>query len=42
VLAFDGDQVAEMVAEHPESVHAIAIFHVAGEKRCVLYKTVRS
>jgi hypothetical protein len=42
VLAFDGDQVAQMVAEHPESVQAIAIFRVAGEKRCVLYKTVRS
>jgi hypothetical protein len=42
VLAFDGDQVAEMVAQHPESVQAIAIFHVAGEKRCVLYKTLRS
>ena len=42
VLAFDGDQVAQMVAQHPEVVQAIAIFHVAGEKRCVLYKTVRS
>ncbi|MFL6301683.1 MAG: hypothetical protein ACJ71N_13845 [Terriglobales bacterium] len=42
VLAFDGDQVAEMVAQHPESVQALAVFHVAGEKRCVLYKSVRS
>jgi hypothetical protein len=42
VLAFDGDPVAQMVAQHPETVQAIAIFHVAGEKRCVLYKTVRS
>jgi len=42
VLAFDGDQVAQMVAQHPETVQAIAVFHVAGEKRCVLYKTVRS
>jgi hypothetical protein len=41
-LAFEGDPVALMVAEHPESVQAIAVFHVAGEKRCVLYKTVRS
>jgi hypothetical protein len=42
VLAFDGDQVAQMVAQHPEAVQALAVFHVAGEKRCVLYKTVRS
>jgi hypothetical protein len=42
VLAFDGDHVSQMVSEDPESVQAIAIFHVAGEKRCVLYKTVRS
>jgi hypothetical protein len=42
VLAFDGDQVAEMVRQHSEAVQAVAVFHVAGEKRCVLYKTVRS
>jgi hypothetical protein len=41
-LAFDGDPVAHMVAEHPESAQAIAVFHIVGEKRCVLYKTVRS
>jgi hypothetical protein len=42
VLAFEGDPVSQMVAQHPESVQAIAVFHVAGEKHCVLYKTVRS
>ena len=42
VMAFDGDRVADMVAQHPESVRTIAVFHVAGERRCVLYKTVRS
>jgi hypothetical protein len=42
VLAFDGDPVARMVAAHPEQVKPVAIFHVSGEKRCVLYQVTRS
>ena len=38
VIAFDGDPVAHMVAEHPEMVTAMAAFSVPGEKRCVIYK----
>jgi len=42
VVAFDEDPVARMVAEHPDSVTAIATFYVPGEKRCVIYKATRS
>jgi hypothetical protein len=42
VVAFDGDQVARMVAQHPEQVKVLAILHAAGEKRCVIYQVTRS
>lgn len=41
VIAFEGDPVARMVAEHPEDVKPIATFSVPGEKRCVIYKATR-
>ncbi len=38
-LAFAGDQVMQMVAQHPESVDVVAVFPVIGEKLGILYKT---
>ena len=42
VVAFDGDPVARMVAQHPEQVKPLAILHTLGEKRCVIYQVTRS
>jgi hypothetical protein len=42
VIAFDGDPVARMVAQHPEQVKPLAILHTLGEKRCVIYQVTRS
>ena len=41
VIAFDGDPVARMVAEHPDDVKPVATLSVPGEKRCVIYKATR-